>query len=72
MSVIDQIKTLSPSEAVRAMEALWEQLRNSEEEPESPDWHRGELKHRDQMIQEGEAHFVPWAEAKERIKKRIQ
>ena len=54
------------------MEALWEQLRSSEEEPKSPDWHREELERRDQMIQEGEAHFVPWAEAKERIKKRIQ
>lgn len=72
MSVIDQIKTLSPSEAVRAMEALWEQLRNSEVEPESPDWHREELERRDQMIEKGEAHFIPWAEAKERIRKRIQ
>ena len=54
------------------MEALWEQLRSSEEGPKSPDWHREELERRDQLIEEGEVHFVPWAEAKERIKKRIQ
>ena len=72
MSVIDQIKPLSPSEAVRAMEALWEQLRSSEKEPKSPDWHREELERSDQMIQKDEAHFGPWAEAKERIKKRVQ
>jgi len=72
VSVIDQIKTLSPTEAVMAMEALWEQLRDGENEPESPDWHRKELERRDQMIQEGEAQFSPWDEAKERIRKRIQ
>ena len=72
MSVIDQIKTLSPPEAVRAMEALWERLRNSEIEPESPDWHREELECRDQLIQKGEAQFIPWDEAKERIRKRVQ
>lgn len=54
------------------MEALWEQLRHSEVEPESPDWHREELERRDQMIQKGEAHFIPWGEAKERIRKRVQ
>jgi len=67
VSVIDQIKTLSPTEAVMAMEALWEQLREAENEPESPDWHREELERRDQMIQAGEAQFSPWDEAKERI-----
>lgn len=55
-----------------AMEALWEQLRDGENEPESPDWHRKELERRDQMIQAGEAQFYPWDEAKERIRKRIQ
>ena len=72
MSVIDQIKTLSPAEAVMAMEALWERLRSGEEEPESPDWHREELERRDQMVQTGEAQFSPWSEAKERIRKRVQ
>lgn len=55
-----------------AMEALWGQLRDAENEPESPDWHREELQHRDQMIQAGEAQFSPWGEAKERIRKRLQ
>jgi len=72
VSVIDQLKTLSPTEAVMAMEALWGQLRDAEDEPESPDWHREELQHRDQMIQAGEAQFSPWGEAKERIRKRLQ
>ena len=72
MSVIDQIKTLSPTEAVMAMEALWEQLQNGGDEPESPDWHREELERRDVMIQEGKAEFYPWDEAKERIRKRVR
>lgn len=72
MTVIDQIKTLSPTEAVVAMEALWEQLRNEGSEIESPDWHREELERRDAMIQEGNAQFSPWDEAKERIRKRVR
>ena len=72
MNVIDQIKTLSPTEAVIAMEALWEQLRSGEDEPISPDWHREELERRDAMIQNGNAQFSSWIEAKERIRKRVQ
>lgn len=54
------------------MEALWGQLRNSEVEPAPPDWHRDELERRDQMIQQGESHFIPWAKAKERIRNRVR
>jgi putative addiction module component (TIGR02574 family) len=72
VSVIDQIKTLSPTEAVMAMEALWEQLRSEEDELESPDWHREELERRDGMIQEGKAEFSPWGKAKERIRNRVR
>jgi len=72
VSVIDQIKTLSPTEAVMAMEALWEQLRTGGGEVESPDWHREELARRDAMVQEGKAEYFPWNEAKERIRKRVR
>lgn len=72
MNVIDQIRTLSPTEAMKVMEALWDQLRSIEEEPASPDWHREELERRDEMVRKGEAQFIPWSEAKERIRKRLQ
>ena len=64
------ILDLSPTEAVVAMEALWERLRDGDTEPESPDWHREELERRDELIESGEARFSPWEEAKERIRKR--
>lgn len=64
VSLLNQIKTLSSTEAVMAMEALWERLCSGEDEPESPDWHQQELEKRDQMIQTGEATFAPWDEAK--------
>jgi hypothetical protein len=72
VSVIDQIKTLSPTEAVMAMEALWERLVSAENQPESPDWHREELERRDQLIQSGEAQFTPWEDAKTRIRGRVR
>jgi len=69
---MDQIKTLSPTEAVIAMEALWERLRDGENEPESPDWHREELERRDHLLESGEAQFSLWDEAKERIRNRVR
>lgn len=69
---MDQIKTLSPTEAVIAMEALWERLRDGENEPESPGWHREELERRDHLIESDEAQFSPWDEAKERIRNRVR
>ncbi|NOY00992.1 MAG: addiction module protein [Verrucomicrobia bacterium] len=72
MSVFDQLKTLSRSESLIAMEALWNQLRNAEDEPPSPEWHREELDRRDQMIEDGEAHFSSWEVAKNRVRDRVK
>ena len=72
MSVIDQINSLTPTEAVMAMEALWERLVDADNEPESPEWHREELERREQLIQSGEAEFTPWEDAKERIRQRVR
>jgi putative addiction module component (TIGR02574 family) len=72
VSVIEEIKTLSPQEALRAMEALWAQLRQGDAEPESPEWHREELERRERLVNSGEAKFIPWEEAKARIRSRIR
>lgn len=68
---MDEIKALSPLEALKAMEVLWSQLRQGEAEPESPEWHREELERRERLVKSGEAKFIPWEEAKTRIRSRI-
>ena len=72
MTVIDQLKTLSRTEALIAMEALWDQLRQSGEELPLPDWHKEELDHRDRLIDTGDARFSDWDTAKDRIRERIR
>ncbi len=54
------------------MEALWAQLRQGDAEPESPEWHREELERRERLVNSGEAKFIPWEEAKARIRSRIR
>ncbi len=71
VTVIEQLKTLSRSEALDAMEALWGQLRESGIEPPSPQWHKDELDYRDRLIESGEASFSSWEGAKQRIRKRL-
>lgn len=72
MTVIEQLKKLSRSESLIAMETLWNQLRNAEDEPPSPEWHKEELDRRDQLIENGEAHFSSWESAKGRIRNQVK
>jgi hypothetical protein len=36
---------------------------------ESPEWHREVLEERERQITAGEAHFIPWEQAKTEIRK---
>jgi len=67
MTLLEQLKTLSNPEALVAMETLWSHLLEGGEEPKSPEWHGEELARRDQLIENGEATFSDWDEAKKRL-----
>jgi putative addiction module component (TIGR02574 family) len=66
-----EIKQMALSEKLRLMEALWDELCGREEDVPVPDWHKAILDEREQQIAEGQAVFVDWENAKERIRKRI-
>lgn len=72
MTVLAQIKGLTAPEALVAMEALWDRLRNSGKEIESPDWHGEELARRDAMIAAGTARLLDWNEAKQSIRNMVK
>ncbi len=53
------------------MEALWNDLCQHEEALPVHDWQKEILDERERLIEEGEAHFFDWEEAKKRIAKEI-
>jgi putative addiction module component (TIGR02574 family) len=65
------LKQMALSEKLRLMEALWDELCSREEDVPIPDWHKTVLDEREREIAEGNASFIDWETAKERIRKRI-
>lgn len=66
MSLQDQIKVMSKSEKFSLMEKLWQELKQPEDEFDSPAWHKEILE-----MREGDEFFEDWGQAKERIKKSL-
>jgi len=54
-------------EKLQTMEALWDDLCQHEEALPVHDWQKEILDGRDRLIEKGEAEFVDWEEAKQRI-----
>ena len=65
------IEHLTRDEKLRAMESLWADLSQSEEQVPVPLWHKTVLAERERMVREGKARFVDWDTAKRRIARRI-
>ena len=55
-------------EKLRLMEALWADLCRHEADVDSPDWHADVLARRPKRIDQGQAEFSDWKEAKKRIR----
>lgn len=65
------IDKMTIEEKLQTMEALWTDLCQHEEALPVHDWQKEILDHRERLIEEGEARFVDWEEAKKRISKQI-
>lgn len=63
-----EIKRMSTSERLQAMEALWDALCHEGKDLESPDWHGSVLSERRKRIESGKAHFFTVEEAREHLK----
>jgi len=55
------IKKMSRTERLAAIEALWDSLLDEESEIESPEWHRDVLEERKRRIENGQAEFISLA-----------
>jgi putative addiction module component (TIGR02574 family) len=71
MQAAAELKQMTVREKIQLMEALWDDLCGAEETIPVPDWHKAVLDERERQVVAGEAKFVDWDAAKERIAKRI-
>jgi hypothetical protein len=62
-----QVDRMTTQEKLRAMEELWAELSRIPETVPVPDWHRELLNLREQAVEDGEAVFSDWADARRRI-----
>jgi hypothetical protein len=62
-----EIKSMSLTERLQAMELLWRSFSDSEDEVTSPDWHGEVLSERLAKVEAGEGKFLTISELKARL-----
>ena len=68
MNTILDIKRLTRTEKLRAMEELWRDISRADDEYPSPEWHGEVLREREAAVHSGSDEFVPWEDAKKIIR----
>ncbi len=71
MSTALPLQNMSTQDKLRIMEQIWEDLSKTPSDIPFPVWHGEELKAREERLKQRLTHFSDWAEAKERIRRRI-
>ena len=66
----EDIKSMSVSERLKAIELIWESLSTSPEYIQSPDWHHEILRSREEKVSSGNATFLNMDEVRQRLKKK--
>jgi len=66
---VKEIEKMTMTERLQTMELLWDAVCHAPTEPDSPDWHRGELVRRKARMESGEAKFMTVQEAKRRLQR---
>ena len=67
MIALEPLHQLPLKEKLLVMEALWNDLCQSDKAIEVPQWHKDILDEREVMIAEGGAKFTDWEDAKKEI-----
>jgi len=67
MNTTFNIKKMSLSDKISAMEMLWDDICRDAPDISSPQWHEELLKQRELNIREGTDEFVDWEKAKKDI-----
>ncbi len=67
-----QLDKMSVQDKLRTMEKIWDDLQRRSEDVPSPNWHKDVLQEREKDVKDGNARFVDWEQAKERIHEQTQ
>lgn len=70
-NVCDIIPTLSTTEKLAVMEALWTSLHEKIEQGDCPEWHGDVLHERMKLIESGEARYQGWDQVKRELRARM-
>jgi putative addiction module component (TIGR02574 family) len=62
---------MTVEEKLQLMEAIWADLSRDEANIESPEWHKAALEERRLKEERGETSYIPWEQAKEELRRRI-
>jgi hypothetical protein len=68
MKPILQLDGLSRADKLRAMEELWADLSQVEEDFPSPAWHGEVLRSREEALKAGKEEFIVWEDAKRMLR----
>lgn len=69
MVVTLPLETMTISDKLQMMEAIWSNLIQVSQEIPSPAWHRDVLAARMERVNKGESTYSDWADVKARIRK---
>ena len=72
MEVHIPLDKMTTAEKLRVLEQVWDDLRRTAEDVPAPSWHADVLEARERRIQEGNAQFQDWDEAKRSIRERTR
>ena len=70
MPITLPLDEMTVEEKLQAMEAIWASLAKNPDDVPSPAWHGEVLRERLRQVEAGEAHFIPWEEAKKNLRRR--
>lgn len=69
---IAELRTLAPTEKLRIIEALWDDLAADDSQCESPAWHEAELRDTAAAYRAGQAEALDWSTAKDELRKQFK
>ena len=72
MSIELSLEKMTVPEKLALMERLWDDLSRRPENVPSPQWHGEVLAERIAAVREGRTEFVPWDDAKRRLRERLE
>ncbi len=70
MAVSIPLESMSMEEKIEVMEIIWDDLCRNADRMESPSWHQGVLREREEALQLGADKFIDWDLAKKNIRKK--